>query len=127
MERPQVGWCSGKLPAIDSKVHVLHKLQEWSKKVLWQRFWLDLCTKQVVSARAYAYQVLPYSSSRIRLIDMRTLQADSCLNFEQIDPLYISVGGQEGGFGGGGSFWVGGPKFTHDCQKKKMYASWVVA
>ena len=27
---------------------------------------------------------------------MRTVQADSCLNSEQIDTLFISVGGQEG-------------------------------
>jgi hypothetical protein len=33
---------------------------------------------------------------------MRTVQADSCLNSEQIDTLFISVGGQEGGVGGGG-------------------------
>ena len=32
---------------------------------------------------------------------MRTVQADSYLNSEQIDTLFISVGGQEG-FGGGG-------------------------
>jgi len=33
---------------------------------------------------------------------METVQVDSCLTFEQIDTLYISVGGQEGGLGG----WV---------------------
>ena len=32
---------------------------------------------------------------------MRTVQADSCWNSEQIDTLFISVGGQEGGWGGG--------------------------
>ena len=32
------------------------------------------------------------------------MQADSCLNSEQIDTLFISVGGQEGGLGGGGYF-----------------------
>jgi hypothetical protein len=60
--------------------------------VLWQSFWLDLCTKQVVSARACANQFLPYSSSGIALFGMRTVQADSCLNPEQIDTLFISVG-----------------------------------
>jgi len=30
------------------------------------------------------------------------MQADSCLNFEQIDTLFLSVGGQ----GGGGGVWV---------------------
>jgi len=35
---------------------------------------------------------------------MRTVQADSCLDSEQIDTLFISVGGQEGGLGGGWSF-----------------------
>jgi len=47
----------------------MHKLHDRSKKVLWQRFWLDLCTKQVVSARACANQFLPYYSSRIGLIE----------------------------------------------------------
>jgi hypothetical protein len=30
---------------------------------------------------------------------MGTVQADSCLNYKQIDTLFISLGGQEGGFG----------------------------
>ena len=53
----------------------------------------------MVSARACANQFLPYSSSGIALIGMRTVQAYSCLNSEQIDTLFISVGGQEGGGG----------------------------
>jgi hypothetical protein len=76
--------------------------------MLWQRCWLDLCTKQVVSARTCANQFLPYSSSGIALFDMRTVQADSCLNSEQIDTLFISVGVRKLG---GGAFWAGGPKF----------------
>ena len=53
-----------------------------------------------------ANQFLPCSSSGIALLGIRTVQADSCLNSEQIDTLFISVGGQEGGFGGGGGyFW----------------------
>ena len=65
-------------------------------------FWLDLCTKQVVSARACANQVLPYISSGIALIGMTTVQADSCLNSEQIKPFSLVWGCQEGGLGGGG-------------------------
>jgi hypothetical protein len=56
----------------------MHRLHDLGLKVLWQRFWLDLCTKQVVSARAYANQFLPYSSSGIALLGMATVQADSC-------------------------------------------------
>ena len=52
----------------------------------------------------------------IALFGMITVQADSCLNSEQIDTLFISVGGQEGEFGTRGSFWAGGPKLTRDCQ-----------
>jgi len=33
---------------------------------------------------------------------MKTVQAGSCLSSEQIDTLFICVGGQEGGLGGGG-------------------------
>jgi hypothetical protein len=98
--------CSGKLPAIDSKLAVshciMHKLDDRSEKVLWQRFWLDLCTKQVVSARACANQNLPCSLSGIALFGIRTVQADSCLNSEQITTFFISVGVQEGGVAGGG-------------------------
>ena len=72
---------------------ILHKLHEWGKKVLWQRFWLNLCTKQVASARACTYQFLPYYSSGIKLFGKGTVQADSCLHSEQIDTLFISVGG----------------------------------
>ena len=79
----------------------MHKLHDRSKKVLWQRFWLDLCTKQEVSARAWAYRFLPYSSSGITLFGMRTVQADSCLNAEQIDTLFISVGVRKGVWRGG--------------------------
>jgi hypothetical protein len=63
---------------------------------------LDSCTKPVVSARACANQFLPYSSSGIALFGMRTVQTDICLNYEQNGTLLISLGGQEGGFGG----WV---------------------
>jgi len=84
--------------------------------MLWHRYWLDLCTEQVVSARACANQFLPCSSSGIALLGMRSVQADSCLNSEQIDTLFISVGGQEGGLRGGGAFWAGGPNNAHDCH-----------
>ena len=47
---------------------IMHKLHDLSKKMLWQRFWLDLCTKQVVSARACAHHVLSYSLSGITLL-----------------------------------------------------------
>jgi hypothetical protein len=77
-----------------------------------QKFWLDLCTKQVVSGRACANQFLPYSSSGIALFGMRTVQADSCLNSEQIDTLFISVGGQKG--------WEGGGYFGPEAQNLHM-------
>jgi len=70
--------------------------------VLWQSFWLDLCTKEVVSARVCANLFLPNSSSGIALFGMRTVQADSCSNSEQIDTLFISVGVRKGVGGGGG-------------------------
>jgi hypothetical protein len=38
---------------------ITHKLLERSKIVLWQRFWLNMCTKQMVYARACANQFLP--------------------------------------------------------------------
>ena len=57
-----------------------------------QRFGLELCTKQVVSAKACANKFLPYSLSGIAFFGMRTVQADSCLNSEQIDILFIYVG-----------------------------------
>jgi hypothetical protein len=47
---------------------------------------------------------------------MKTVQAGSCLSSEQIDTLFICVGGQEGGLGGG-AFWAEGPKFTCDCHE----------
>ena len=70
----------------------------------------------MVSARACANQFLPYSSSDIALFGMRTVQADSCSNSEQIKTLFISVGVRKG-VGGGGSFWAGGPQFTRACQE----------
>jgi len=89
---------------------IMHKLHNFSKKVLWQRLWLDLCTKQVVSVRACANQFLPCSSSGIALFGMRTVQEDSCLNSEQNGTLFKRVGGQEGGLGGGGGHF--GPKVS---------------
>jgi hypothetical protein len=91
--------------------------------VLWQRlktFWLDLCTKQVVSARACANQFLPRSSSGIALVGMRTVQADSCLNSEQIDTLFTSVGGQEG-LGGGRSIGPAAQKM-HMTVRNSLFA-----
>jgi len=55
---------------------IMHELREWSTKVLRQRFWLDLYTKQEVSAKLCANQFLPYDSSGIKLTDMKTVQAD---------------------------------------------------
>ena len=72
------------------------------KKCFGKVLWLDLCTRQVVSARACANQFLSCNFSGINLIDMRAVQADSCLHSEQIDTLFISEGGQEGGLGEGG-------------------------
>ena len=92
--------------------------------MLWQSFWLDLCTKEVVSARVCANLFLPNSSSGIALFGMRTVQADSCSNSEQIDTLFISVGVRKGvGGGGGGSFWAGGPEFIRACQDLFFSAS----
>ena len=142
MECPQVGR-GGMFRQINSNwfqsslriaLCIMHKLHYWRKEVFWQRFWLDFCTKQVVSARACKNQFLPCSSSGIAIFDMRTVQAESCLNSEQIDTLFISVGGQEGGLGEGGilnrnpkiyawlSWWCfvsscGGPEFTRACHK----------
>ena len=67
--------------------------------MLRQRFWLDLCTKQVVSAT----------------------QTGRCFISEQIDTLVISVGGRSGRgvWGVGGHF--GGPKFTSDCQSGQAF------
>ena len=48
------------------------------------------------------HQFLPYSSSGITLLGMRTVQAGSCLNSEQIDTLFVSVGFRKGVEGGGG-------------------------
>ena len=53
---------------------------------------------------------------------MKIVQTDSSLYFEQIDTLFISVGGQEGGFGG--SFCAGGQNFGHACLQY-FYASCV--
>jgi len=66
------------IPNLQFTHRIMHRLHDLGLKVLWQRFWLDLCTKQVVSARAYANQFLPYSSSGIALLGMATVQADSC-------------------------------------------------
>ena len=53
------------IPNLQFTYRIIDKLYERSKIVLWQRFWLGSCTKQVVSARACAYQFLPYNSSGI--------------------------------------------------------------
>ena len=44
----------------------------------------------------------PITLQVLNLFNTRMVQADSCLNSEQIDTLLISVGGQEGVFGGRG-------------------------
>ena len=89
--------------------------------MLWQRLWLKLCTKQVVSATACINRFLPYSSSGIAIFGMRTVQADSCLNSEQIDTLFNHVGGQDGGLGVGGHF---GPNLLATVRNIIITASW---
>ena len=102
-----MGVCSGKLPAIPNFqfTHcIMHKLHDWSKKMLRQRFRLDLCTKQVGG------QCKSVSSSSIAKFGMRTLQADNCLNPEQNGTLFIYVGGWV-------SFRAIGPKFGRACLR----------
>ena len=53
----------------------------------------------MVSARACAYQLLPYTLQV--LIYMITVQADSCLYSEQIDTHLLVWGVRKGGGGGG--------------------------
>ena len=76
------------------------------RKLLWQRFWLDLCTEQMVSARACANRFLPSNSSGTKVSDV----SDGCTHCGKFEVLFISVGG-------GGAFWaenvhVLGPKCT---------------
>ena len=106
MECPQVGR-GGVFRQITSNGFQTCSSRIALMKKLWHKFWLDLCTKQVVSARACAYQFLPYNSSGNNLFGEKTVQADGCLHSEQIDTLFISVGGQEGGFGEGGGVILG--------------------
>ena len=61
-----------------------------------------ICALNRWSVQECDHQFLPYSSSGITLFGKRIVHADSCLNPEQIDTLFISVGGQQGGFGGAG-------------------------
>ena len=50
---------------------------------------------------------------------MITVQADSCLNSDQVDTLFISVGGQEGGWGGGVILgWR--PRIYTRCHSKSL-------
>jgi len=39
---------------------------------------------------------------------------------------FLLVWGVRKGVGGGGSFWAGGPKSAHDCQKNFLAASWLL-
>ena len=50
------------IPNLQFTYCIMYKLHEWNKKALWQRFRLEICTKQVVGARACAYQILQLSS-----------------------------------------------------------------
>jgi len=63
------------------------------------------------------------NSSGIAIFGMRTVQADSCLNSEQIDTLFISVGGQEGGLGGGGDILGRRPKIYTCMSENKIEPS----
>ena len=53
---------------------------------------------------------------------MRTVQADSCLNSEQIDTLF-SRRVRKGALGGGWSFCAGDPKLGHACLQFLFDAS----
>jgi len=66
--------------------------------------WICALHRWSVKERAQT-SFLSYSLSGIALSGIRTVQAHSCLNSEQIDTLFISVGGQEGVFRGGGGYF----------------------
>jgi hypothetical protein len=85
---------------------IIQKLHELSKQVLWQRFWLDLCTKQVVSARACAYQSQlgsPKSSFSLACQEVFS----SLLPAPIGQPVSLAAAGAAAGAGGGRAGWVG--------------------
>jgi len=59
-----------------------------------------LCTKQVVSARACAYQFLPYNSSRNCYPEMISRQTNARLISAQNDTLFYLCRGSGRGVGG---------------------------
>ena len=108
------------IPNLQFTYCIMHKLHEWSKKCFGKGFgWI--CALN--SARACTYHFLPYNSSGIDLFGMRTVQADSCFNSEQIGTLLLVWGVRKGALEGGWSIWAKGPKFTRNCQECPFYAS----
>jgi len=103
------------IPNLQFTYCIMQKLHEWSKQVLWQRFWLDWCTKQVVSAKACACQFLPYNSSGIRLSGKNCADRQ-LLEFWADWHSFYECGGS------GRGVW-GGPKLTRDCHELFFDAS----
>jgi len=58
--------------------------------------WICALNRSVQERTQTSCCPIAYSSSGIALFGMRTVQANSCSNSEQIDTLFISVRGQEG-------------------------------
>jgi hypothetical protein len=103
MECPQEGRgvCSGKLPAIYSTLHI--NCMNEVKTCFGKGFgWICALYRWLVQECAY----ISFCPKSLQVLNY--LARELC---RRIDTLFISVGGQEGGLGGG-TFLAGGPKFT---------------
>ena len=80
----------------------MHKLHDWIKKVLWHRFWLDLCTKQVVNARACATIFCPVAHQLLHYLAWELCRQIAASILSRLTPLLLVWGVRSGGWGGRG-------------------------
>jgi len=74
--------------------------------------WKFALNRWSVQERAH----IRFCNYRQVLIWQKTVQANSCLNSEQVDTILISVGTQHGGLWGGGHSGPEVQNFTRDCH-----------
>jgi len=88
-----------------------------------QRFWLDLCTKQVVTAvleRAHTSLcpqgcIGPITGQVLHYLAWELCRQIAAFNLSSLTPFLLVWGVRNGALGGRWSFWAGGPKFILDC------------
>ena len=97
----------------------MHKLHEWSKKMLWQRFWICALNRWSVRERVLT-SFCPIACQVLHYLAWELCRQIAAWILTELTPFLLVWEVRKGRWGGGVSFSVRCPKFTRDCQENVL-------